>query len=65
LPFEEPPVAADQKKKGLPSEFYVLRLKQLHAPAPGIEAQHGTRLYAFEIGHQESYWFRPGVTPLL
>jgi site-specific DNA recombinase len=32
LPFEEPPVAADQKKKGLPSEFYVLRLKQLHAP---------------------------------
>ena len=29
LPFEEPPVAADQKKKGLPSEFYVLRLKQL------------------------------------
>jgi len=27
LPFEEPPVAADQKKKGTPGEFYVLRLK--------------------------------------
>ena len=36
LPFEEPPVAADQKKKGLPSEFYVLRLKQLHAPPQTI-----------------------------
>jgi site-specific DNA recombinase len=33
LPFEEPPVAANQKKKGTPSEFYVLRLKQLHRPA--------------------------------
>jgi len=33
LPFEEPPVVADQKKKGIPGEFYVLRLKQLHRPA--------------------------------
>ena len=29
LPFEEQPVAADQKKKGSPGEFYVLRLKHL------------------------------------
>jgi integrase/recombinase XerD len=33
LPFEEQPVAADQKKKGIPGEFYVLRLKQLAAQA--------------------------------
>jgi len=26
LPFEEQPVAADQKKKGTPGEFYVVRL---------------------------------------
>jgi hypothetical protein len=33
LPFEEPPVAADQKKKGILGEIYVLRLKQLQRPA--------------------------------
>jgi len=33
LPFEEQPVAADQKKKGSPGEFYVLRLKHLNRPA--------------------------------
>jgi competence CoiA-like predicted nuclease len=32
LPFEEQPVAADQKKKGPPGECYVLRLKQLNEP---------------------------------
>ena len=32
LPFEEQPVAADQKKKGLPPEFYVLRLQHLNDP---------------------------------
>jgi hypothetical protein len=36
LPFEEPPVAADQKKKGIPGEFYVLRLKQLNRPTEPI-----------------------------
>lgn len=32
LPFEEQPVAADQKKKAVPAEFYVLRLKHFHRP---------------------------------
>jgi site-specific DNA recombinase len=36
LPFEEPPVVADQKKKGTPGEFYVLRLKQLDFPPTAI-----------------------------
>ena len=36
LPFEEPPVATDQKKKGIPGEFYVLRLKHLNRPAEPI-----------------------------
>jgi site-specific DNA recombinase len=36
LPFEEQPVAADQKKKGTPGEFYVLRLKHFHRPAEPI-----------------------------
>ena len=36
LPFEEQPVAADQKKKGTPGEFYVLRLKHLQRPAEPI-----------------------------
>ena len=38
LPCEEQPVVADQKKKGPPAEFYVLRLKHLHAPSPRISA---------------------------
>lgn len=37
LPFEEPPVATDQKKKGIPGEFYVLRLKHLDFPAQTID----------------------------
>ena len=36
LPFEEPPVVADQKKKGIPGELYVLRLKQRHVPATPV-----------------------------
>ena len=36
LPFEEQPIAADQKKKGLPPEFYVLRLQHLNRPAEPI-----------------------------
>ena len=40
LPFEEPPVAADPKKKGIPGEFYVLRLKQLNRPAFAVEFSH-------------------------
>jgi site-specific DNA recombinase len=36
LPFAEQPVAADQKKKGSPGEFYVLRLKHLNRPAEPI-----------------------------
>ena len=38
LPFEEQPIAADQKKKGIPPEFYVLRLQHLHLPATAVEA---------------------------
>jgi hypothetical protein len=40
LPFAEQPVAADQKKKGTPGEFYVLRLKQLHVPATAVQPQN-------------------------
>ena len=36
LPFEDPPIVADQKKKGTPGEFYVLRLQQLNRPAEPI-----------------------------
>jgi site-specific DNA recombinase len=36
LPFEEPPMAADQKKKVVPAEFYVLRLKHFNRPAEPI-----------------------------
>ena len=39
LPFEEQPVVADQKKKGIQGEFYVLRLKHLNCPAETV-AQH-------------------------
>jgi site-specific DNA recombinase len=39
LPFEEPPVAADQKKKGIPGEFYVLRLKHFTLPATTIKCE--------------------------
>ena len=37
LPFEEQPVAADHKKKGIPPEFYVLRLQHLHLPATPVQ----------------------------
>jgi hypothetical protein len=37
LPFEEQPVAADQKKKGIPPAFYVLRLQHLDLETRGIE----------------------------
>jgi len=37
LPFEDPPVVADQKKKGTPGEFYVLRLQHLDLPASAID----------------------------
>ena len=40
LPFEEQPVAANQKKKVIPAEFYVLRLKHLHLPARAIDIEH-------------------------
>jgi hypothetical protein len=43
LPFEEQPVAADQKKKGIPPAFYVLRLQHLDLPAKRIHFQHGGR----------------------
>jgi site-specific DNA recombinase len=43
LPFEEQPVAADQKKKGIPGEFYVLRLKQLDFPPTAIPVHHRAR----------------------
>ena len=40
LPFEEQPVAANQKKKVIPAEFYVLRLKHLDLPATPVEGQN-------------------------
>jgi hypothetical protein len=61
LPFEEPPVAADQKKKGIPGEFYVLRLKQLRAPALGVTAcnPNGPDLQSAEIGDHIHCNYRP------
>jgi site-specific DNA recombinase len=38
LPFEEQPVAVDQKKKGIPGEFYVLRLQHLDRPTFLVDA---------------------------
>jgi site-specific DNA recombinase len=43
LPFEDEPVAADQKKKAVPAEFYVLRLQHLHLPATPIPLHHRAR----------------------
>jgi hypothetical protein len=43
LPFEEQPVAADQKKKGIPGEFYVLRLQHLDFPPTAIPLHHCAR----------------------
>ena len=43
LPFEEQPIAADQKKKGLPPEFYVLRLQHLALPSDAVQGADGLR----------------------
>jgi hypothetical protein len=43
LPFEEQPVAADQKKKGIPPEFYVLRLQHLDLPSDAVQGADGLR----------------------
>jgi site-specific DNA recombinase len=40
LPFEEPPVAAEQKKKVTSDEFYVLRLKHLDLPTQAIDRSY-------------------------
>ncbi|HSF30714.1 MAG TPA: recombinase family protein [Candidatus Tectomicrobia bacterium] len=40
LPFEEQPVAADQKKKAVPAEFYVLRLKHFDEPTQRMPLDH-------------------------
>ena len=77
LPFEEPPVVADQEKKGTPGEFYVLRLKQLNgptlqiqgndplgAPIDAIRHQHGIgarQLSILETDHQPDL-AQPGET---
>ncbi len=37
--------------------------RHLHAPAPSIQAQNGTRLSLLESGHKESHLIRPCVTP--
>jgi site-specific DNA recombinase len=63
LPFEEPPVVTDQKKKGTPGEFYVLRLKQLHAPSPRIMTEDSPLTGIQEIGHDDLHAFRPKVAP--
>ena len=52
LPFEEQPVAVDQKKKGIPGEFYVLRLQQLHGPAIPIREGDQLRVEVQPIRHE-------------
>src|SRR2546427_3306482 len=59
LPFEEVPVAADQKKKGIPGEFYVLRLKQLHSPPIPIRQGDEVGVEVQPIGHQHHHLGRP------
>jgi site-specific DNA recombinase len=44
LPFEDEPVVADQKKKAVPAEFYVLRLQHLDLPAHGVDFEHRVSL---------------------
>jgi hypothetical protein len=55
LPFEEQPVAADQKKKGIPPAFYVLRLQHLDLPphAPEDESLPQRQALGRHIGHEE------------
>src|SRR5262249_49299849 len=53
LPFEEPPVAAGQKKKGTLGEFYVLRLQHLHGPPIAIRDGDQLRVQVQPIGHQD------------
>jgi hypothetical protein len=57
LPFEEQPIAAEQKKKVIPGEFYVLRLQhragvQAHETAPAV---HPTPEYAPEPRWKRRY----------
>jgi len=59
LPFEEPPVATDQKKKGIPGEFYVLRLKQLHGPPIPIGQRDEVGIEVQPIRHQHHHLGRP------
>ena len=63
LPFEEPPVVAEQKKKVIPDEFYVLRLKHLYAPPHRIVPQNRAGTGTQEIGHDDFDSFWPKVSP--
>jgi site-specific DNA recombinase len=62
LPFEDEPVAADQKKKGAPAEFYVLRLQDLAPPSVPIDTGHLTSGHRLRpIGQEPWGLVRPGV----
>ena len=52
LPFEDLPIVADQKKKGTPGEFYVLRLKHLYLPPTAIPLHDQT--CPWKIRHWET-----------
>jgi hypothetical protein len=59
LPFEAQPVAADQKKKVVPAEFYVLRLKHFHGPPIPIRQRDEVGVEVQPIRHQHHHLGRP------
>jgi len=64
LPFEEQPVAVDQKKKGIPGEFYVLRLQHLDRPTLLVDAHDLARRQLGQIGYQDWGMLGAHVAPL-
>jgi site-specific DNA recombinase len=63
LPFEEHPVAVDQKKKGIPGKFYVLRLQHFHSPTLLVDTHDLARRQHSQIGHQDFRLFGAHVPP--
>jgi hypothetical protein len=63
LPFEEPPVVTDQKNKGTPGEFYVLRLKQLNRPTFLGDAHDLARRQLGQMGYQDFRMLGAHVPP--
>jgi site-specific DNA recombinase len=59
LPFEEQPAAVDQKKKGIPGEFYVLRLQHLHRPPIAIRYGQQLGIQVQPIRDQDHDVWRP------